>query len=196
MPTGPDLEKTDVGTSGCPTLTEWAAEEAGIGRKRIEIWITDGLASARDVQPCDACANLRGAAKILEDAGADALELNMFFLPSDMSRDSKETEQLYFKVIGRVQQEVSIPIIVKMSYYFSSLSQMIRKLSEAGVAGVAVLRHRKRRIDPQQLHPEKALSHARLHRRPSPPSRGGSRWRRRTPCTPRRTGGGRSRRSP
>ena len=77
-------------------------------------------------------------ANILQDAGADALELNMFFLPSDMSRDSKETEQLYFKVIGRVQQEVSIPIIIKMSYYFSSLSQMIRKLSDAGVGGVVL----------------------------------------------------------
>jgi dihydroorotate dehydrogenase (fumarate) len=77
-------------------------------------------------------------ARVLEQAGADALELNMFFLPSDMSRGSKETEDLYFKVIQQVQREVSIPIIVKMSYYFSGLSQMIRKLSQSGIGGVVL----------------------------------------------------------
>ncbi|MCK4413981.1 MAG: dihydroorotate dehydrogenase-like protein [Candidatus Eisenbacteria sp.] len=77
-------------------------------------------------------------AKFLEDAGADALELNMFFLPSDMSRDSKETENLYFEVIRRVRQEISIPIIVKMSYYFSSLLQLIRRICDSGVAGVVM----------------------------------------------------------
>lgn len=77
-------------------------------------------------------------AKVLEKAGADALELNMFFLPSDMNRNSQQTEELYFKVIRRLQQEVSLPIIVKMSYYFSSLSQMIRKLSETGIGGIVL----------------------------------------------------------
>ena len=77
-------------------------------------------------------------AKVIEKAGADALELNMFFLPSDMNRNSQQTEELYFKVIRQLQQEVSIPIIVKMSYYFSSLSQMIRKLSETGIGGVVL----------------------------------------------------------
>jgi dihydroorotate dehydrogenase (fumarate) len=77
-------------------------------------------------------------AKVLGEAGADALELNMFFLPSDVTRDSKQTEELYFKVIKRVQQEVSIPIIVKMSYYFSALAQMIFALSKSGIAGVVL----------------------------------------------------------
>ncbi len=77
-------------------------------------------------------------AKVLEKAGADALELNMFFLPSDMNRNSQQTEELYFKVVRQLQQEISIPIIVKMSYYFSSLSQMIRKLSDTGIGGVVL----------------------------------------------------------
>jgi hypothetical protein len=68
MPTGPDLDKTDVGISGCPALTKWAAEEIGASRRRMEIWIVNGLASMRGVQPCDACTNLREAAKILVDA--------------------------------------------------------------------------------------------------------------------------------
>ncbi len=68
MPTGPNLDKTDVRISGCPALTKWAAEEIGIGRRRMEIWIVNGLASMRGVQPCDACMNLRDAANILADA--------------------------------------------------------------------------------------------------------------------------------
>ena len=68
MPTGPDLDKTDVGISGCPALTKWAAEEIGVSRRRMDIWIANGLASTRGVQPCDACTNLREAAKILADA--------------------------------------------------------------------------------------------------------------------------------
>jgi len=68
MPTGPDLDKTDVAISGCPALTKWAAEEIGVSRRRMEIWIINGLASMRGIQPCDACTNLREAAKILVDA--------------------------------------------------------------------------------------------------------------------------------
>ncbi|MEA3226817.1 MAG: hypothetical protein U9Q07_12780, partial [Planctomycetota bacterium] len=69
MPTGPDLDKTDVRISGCPALTKWAAEEIGVSKSRMEIWIVNGLASMRGVQPCDACTNLRRAAIILTDAG-------------------------------------------------------------------------------------------------------------------------------
>jgi len=68
MPTGPDLDKTDVGISGCPALTKCAAEEIGVRRRRMAICIVNGLASMRDIQPCDACINLREAAKILVDA--------------------------------------------------------------------------------------------------------------------------------
>jgi len=67
MPTGPDLDKTDVDISGCPALTSWAAAEIGVSRRRLEIWIVNGLASTRGVQPCDACTSLREAAKILAD---------------------------------------------------------------------------------------------------------------------------------
>jgi hypothetical protein len=68
MPTGPDLDKTDIRISGCPALTKWAAQEIGISRRRMEIWSVNGLASMRGVQPCDACMNLRDAANILTDA--------------------------------------------------------------------------------------------------------------------------------
>ena len=77
-------------------------------------------------------------AKQLQTAGADALELNMFFLPSEFDRTSEEKEKAYFQIIEKVQQEVTIPISLKISYYFSNLGPMIQKLSETGIAGLVL----------------------------------------------------------
>ena len=66
----------------------------------------------------------------IEKAGADALELNMFFLPSDFERTSEEKETAYFQIIEKVQKAVSMPISLKISYYFSNLGPMIQRLSE------------------------------------------------------------------
>jgi len=77
-------------------------------------------------------------AKMLEKAGADALELNMFFLPTEFGRSSEEKEKAYFQIIDKVQKEVSIPVALKISYYFSNLGPMIQKLSKTGVAGLVL----------------------------------------------------------
>ena len=68
--------------------------------------------------------------KKIEEAGADALELNIFILPSDPNKTSQEIEETYFKIVEEVKKQVKIPVIVKMSYFFSNLGQMIVKLSE------------------------------------------------------------------
>mgnify|MGYP001067786564 FL=1 len=77
-------------------------------------------------------------AQQLQEAGADAIELNMFFLPSDFDRSSQEQERMYFNVIERLLDTVSIPIALKISYYFSSLGQMIKRLADTGVAGLVL----------------------------------------------------------
>jgi len=74
----------------------------------------------------------------LEKAGADALELNMFFLPSDFERTSEDKEKAYFQIIEQVQKAVNLPIALKISYYFSNLGPMIQKLSETGIAGLVL----------------------------------------------------------
>ena len=74
----------------------------------------------------------------LEKSGADALELNMFFLPSDFERTSEEKEKAYFQIIEQVQKAVSLPIALKISYYFSNLGPMIQKLSSTGIAGLVL----------------------------------------------------------
>lgn len=76
--------------------------------------------------------------KRLESAGADALELNIFIMPSDLERSSKENEQTYFEIIHSVLNEVKIPVAVKLSYYFTNLAQIIKRISETGIKGIVL----------------------------------------------------------
>jgi dihydroorotate dehydrogenase (fumarate) len=77
-------------------------------------------------------------AKELEKAGANALELNMFFLPSDLTRSREEQEQAYLKVVEKIVKTVSIPVALKISCHFSSLGAMIKQLSGMGIAGLVL----------------------------------------------------------
>ncbi|MEN8120888.1 MAG: dihydroorotate dehydrogenase-like protein [Bacteroidota bacterium] len=77
-------------------------------------------------------------AKKIQDAGADAIELNAFVLPSDCSKTSQENEKLYFDLIDAVKKHVTIPISLKISYYFSNLARMIRTLSETEISGLVL----------------------------------------------------------
>lgn len=77
-------------------------------------------------------------AKKIEAAGADALELNLFISPSDLSQSSQDNEGTYFDIITRVTQKISIPVSVKISPYFSNLGGMIRDISFSGVKGIVL----------------------------------------------------------
>ncbi len=77
-------------------------------------------------------------AQRIEEAGADALELNMFILPSDPDRLTEEMEKTYFDVVKKVKKETSIPIALKVSYYFSNLAGMLKKLSETGIGALVL----------------------------------------------------------
>jgi dihydroorotate dehydrogenase (fumarate) len=77
-------------------------------------------------------------AKSIQDAGADAIELNIFALPSDFDREGIDHENTYFDVVKAVLKEVSIPVSIKISHYFSNLAGMIKRLSETGIAGMVL----------------------------------------------------------
>lgn len=76
--------------------------------------------------------------KELERAGADAIELNVFIMPSDLSRSKSENEKVYFDIINEVSKQVKIPIALKISFYFSDLARIIKKLSESGIKGLVL----------------------------------------------------------
>jgi VCBS repeat-containing protein len=62
------IEWIDVKVTGCPALVKWASEEVGIDQRPMQIWVDNSLASTGSIQPCDACAGLMNAAKVLKDA--------------------------------------------------------------------------------------------------------------------------------
>lgn len=74
--------------------------------------------------------------KKIEEAGADALELNIFLNPADS--ENKEFEKAYFKVIENVLSQVSIPVAIKISKYFTRLSLSVKALSETGVSAIVM----------------------------------------------------------
>ncbi len=76
--------------------------------------------------------------EMVEKAGADAIELNIFILPSDLNRNKAVNEQIYFDIISKVKKQVKIPVSVKISYYFSDLARFIQKLSDMGVDGIVM----------------------------------------------------------
>jgi dihydroorotate dehydrogenase (fumarate) len=76
--------------------------------------------------------------KKIETAGADAIELNIFYFPADFKKSSKKIEKKYLKIIRKAKASVNIPIIVKMSQYFTNLGDMILKVSDTGVDGIAL----------------------------------------------------------
>ncbi len=76
--------------------------------------------------------------KKIETAGADAIELNIFYFPTDFKKSSKKIEKNYLKIIKKAKASVKIPIIVKMSQYFTNLGDMILKVSDTGADGIAL----------------------------------------------------------
>lgn len=76
--------------------------------------------------------------KKIQEAGADGLELNIFILPSDPRRGSEENEKVYLDIAMTMVKELSIPVAIKLSYYFSGLAKTMLKLSWTGIKGIVL----------------------------------------------------------
>jgi len=74
-------------------------------------------------------------ARLAEQAGAQAIELNIFFIPADLSITSAQVEQRYLDILRLVKQAVSIPVAVKLSPFFSAPGHFIGQLDDAGADG-------------------------------------------------------------
>lgn len=78
-------------------------------------------------------------AKQIEDAGADALELNIALLSSDMQRTGEEIERNYFEIIDAVSKTVKLPLIIKLGQFSASLANLIQRISwTEKVAGIVL----------------------------------------------------------
>ncbi|HEY9113051.1 MAG TPA: dihydroorotate dehydrogenase-like protein [Bacteroidales bacterium] len=77
-------------------------------------------------------------ARQIEQAGADALELNIFVMPFNFDKNSSDNEQVYYNILKKVKSLVKIPISVKISPYFANLGSVIMRLEENGADGVVL----------------------------------------------------------
>ena len=77
-------------------------------------------------------------ANLIQEAGADALELNIYYIPTDLTLTGAEVEQTYLNILAMVKSLVTIPVAVKLSPFFSNLANMARRLDEAGADGLVL----------------------------------------------------------
>ncbi|MEM9443157.1 MAG: dihydroorotate dehydrogenase-like protein [Pseudomonadota bacterium] len=77
-------------------------------------------------------------ARLLQDAGADALELNVYYIPADVETRGADVEQRYVEVLDAVKAEVTIPVAIKLGPYFSAFGSMARILVDAGADGLVL----------------------------------------------------------
>ncbi len=101
-------------------------------------------------------------AKLIEDAGADAIELNIYFVATDPKVSAADVEQRYVDLVATVRDAVKIPVAVKIGWQFSNLTNFIPRLAQAGASGVVLFN---RFLEPDidletlQLTPHLVLSH-------------------------------------
>ncbi|MFH1566852.1 MAG: dihydroorotate dehydrogenase-like protein [Gemmatimonadota bacterium] len=77
-------------------------------------------------------------ARQIQQAGADALELNIYYIPTDTEETGAEVEERYLEILAMVKETVDIPVAVKLSPYFSAMANMARRLDEAGADGLVL----------------------------------------------------------
>lgn len=76
--------------------------------------------------------------KLLQEAGADALELNVYYLSADPSESGAEVEERYLELLRALRNQVSVPIAMKLSPYFTGLAHFVTRLEQEGADGVVL----------------------------------------------------------
>jgi len=91
-------------------------------------------------------------ARAMQDAGAAAIELNVYYVPGDTHVSGRDVEQRHLDVLRRVLDAVSVPVAVKLSPYFSSIGEMALRLDEAGAEALVLFnRFLQPDVDPEAL---------------------------------------------
>ena len=91
-------------------------------------------------------------AREMQDAGAAAIELNIYYIPGDPQMTGREVEQRHIDILRQVKEAVSLPVAVKLSPHFSSTGEIAVRLDEAGADGLVLFnRFLQPDIDPETL---------------------------------------------
>jgi dihydroorotate dehydrogenase (fumarate) len=134
----PAVVKDDAGPSRYLSLVERAAAAADI----------PVIASLNGVTP----EGWTDYARLMQDAGAAAIELNIYYLPGDPGISGSDVEERHVDVLRRVKAAVTVPVAVKLSPYFSSFGELALRLDEAGADALVLFnRFLQPDIDPEAL---------------------------------------------
>jgi dihydroorotate dehydrogenase (fumarate) len=104
------------------------------------------IAAAKKATDIPIIASLNGSsvggwtefARQIQQAGADALELNIYYIPTDMNLSGEVVEETYINILKAVKANVTIPVAVKLSPFFSNFANMAKRLDEAGADGLVL----------------------------------------------------------
>jgi dihydroorotate dehydrogenase (fumarate) len=134
----PAIAKEDPGPSGYLKLLEQAVASVDV----------PVIASLNCIDP----EGWSEFARAMQDAGAAAIELNIYYLPGDPQTSGRDVEQRHVDALASVKQAVTVPVAVKLSPYFSSIGEVAVRLDEAGADGLVLFnRFLQPDIDPEQL---------------------------------------------
>jgi dihydroorotate dehydrogenase (fumarate) len=153
-----DARLADAGTdSFAESLTYLpTAADAEVGSRQY-LSLLSRAAAAVDVPVIASLNGVTAAgwadyAAAMQDAGAAAIELNIYYLPGDPDIPGAEVEQRHIDVLTRVKSTVTIPVAVKISPYFSSIGEVARRLDKAGADGLVLFnRFMQPDINPETL---------------------------------------------
>jgi dihydroorotate dehydrogenase (fumarate) len=106
----------------------------------------ENLAKAKKAVKMPLIASLNGTnkggwvryAKMMQEAGADAVELNIYYIATDVATSGGEVEEKYLDLVAAVKESLTIPLAVKVGPYFSAMANMAKRLSEAGADGLVL----------------------------------------------------------
>ena len=75
-------------------------------------------------------------AQLMQQAGAKGVELNIYYIPADLTTAGREVEQRYVDIVKAVKAAVTVPVAVKLSPFFSAIGSMAKALDDAGADGL------------------------------------------------------------
>jgi len=118
---------------------------AGGGARALDTYL-EQIAQAKRTLSIPIIASINGSgfgswttySRQIEQAGADALELNLYSVPSDPDRSGEDIEQEYLSIVAAVKAQVKIPVAVKLSPFFTNLAHFAHRLDLAGVDGLVL----------------------------------------------------------
>ncbi len=108
-------------------------------------------------------------AKKMEDAGADALELNIYNIPTDMDTTAEDIENQYLEVVKAVKSAVKIPVAIKLSPFFTNFANFAKKLDATGIDGMVMFNRFYQpdiNLESLEVEPNILLSHSAAMRLP------------------------------